>query len=163
MGILEKWRITDLEVTGEMLAAWSVEKEIESQVNRLVAEARVCIAMQAIPRRLGAEATPKELARDKQLARRICHVMMRNAALWYNAELRLAARLVKRAHELGPVDKRMGAQRVWTAWDSTHHTQVEFERSRVATFALAAGERQFGNRAAHLLTKEQEETEYAFR
>jgi hypothetical protein len=149
MPLLERYVARNITVSAGELASWSTGLVEAEQQARLSREAT------AWPRRLGQDASAAELARDKKLARRMRHAFLRVLDEW-GGDTEMQA---------GPQDelRRAAAVMQWDAYVQNHQRQLEALRAGVATYAHAAGERKWGNRAVHLFTMELEAVRYASR
>jgi len=124
------------------------------QIERLVYALAVAGIAGAIPRRLGGDATPEELAIDKKRARRVCHVLSQSLKQW-----------TKKIPKL-PIDNSIrneGATIIWPEWRDAHLATVAGERRIVATFAVQREDEKWGKAAIVRLDNEYGWMNYALR
>lgn len=101
-----------------------------------------------IPRRLGGDATPDQLAADKKYLRKCLHVVNTAIKNWCRItgdepDQELSGR--------GDV-KTAGAQLVVSGWLRTQIDLAETRRGRLVTQAIQTGNRKFANQAASYLS-----------
>jgi hypothetical protein len=116
----------------------------------------MAIVSEAIPRRLGAEASRGMLALDKRIARKIANMYR---TLWASMDgeppawSSKAERLALAADAEQPV-RRMGATVRWPTWIRETADASAIRRAQAAALALAVGRPRWGTRRVRLLTSE---------
>lgn len=129
--------------------------ELEAaQIDRLRRSLSVIIICGSIPRRLGGDATPEELALDKKRARRVAHALNQSLKGW-----------TKKKTEL-PADDQIrqeGAQIIWETWGEAHLADLGTHLRILATWAVTHGEEAWGKSAVVKLENEINWLSYALR
>lgn len=124
------------------------------QVERIKRALSVILVCGSIPRRLGGDATPEELALDKKRARRTAHALKQSLHSWR-----------KRPGEL-PIDDQVrteGAQMKWEPWGEAHTMTLNNQLRVVSTYAITSGEEDWGKSAVVRLENEVNWISYALR
>lgn len=120
-----------------------------------------------IPRRLGGDMDRAALARDKRLSRRLHHVGMRVYDVWARGADGVEELLDLKPSDLGPKERkevlREGANVDWEKWKVDALVHVAQRRRLAASFAVAVGDRPWGNRAVHRYGLEIDWVKYAWR
>lgn len=104
------------------------------------------------PRRLGAEATRAELARDKKISRRLQHLTYQLLLAWDEA-----------AAEPDDSLRPAAAQVDWEAWRAERTAWLVARRTYLASWAVSIDDVRLGNRLAYLITREIDGLALAFR
>lgn len=102
-----------------------------------------------IPRRLGGDATAKELSIDKKTCRKVAHTASSLASLWGPVKIEDQELLKKMAPQ--------AAQVRWVPWLEEHIVYLSSQRAYIATWAIKFGHRSEGNSFIHRLNLEEEE------
>lgn len=139
-----------------LIAEFDTDRVRDEEVARLIRGGTVAALAAAIPRRLGQDASPAELARDKKLARRMASVCSRVGREWIDGRFP--------TYKQPDAEMRAAAAQVdWGEWAEETSEHLERRRTYVATLCKATGQRQFGNRAMHLYQMELDALAYALR
>lgn len=120
---LMQWHDPGLTVNEEDTADSLVQEERQ----RLAKMLAVAEAAQTVPRRLGADATPDELAADKRRSRRIAHVARQCATAW--------GKIVSITGDVS----REAAQVNWSQWWETHKTWLINRIKYIVAWAQKTG------------------------
>jgi hypothetical protein len=127
-------------------------REDQSELRLLVA---MCAHAQAMPRRLGADATSDELAMDKKTAKRLAHCFRQSLQAWEGKEGAKGAR--------GKEARRLAAT---VRWDRLAEDRRQYLLSRFApyaTLALDTDQKRWGYHILTLLNTELGWIDYAMR
>lgn len=117
---LAQWYDPDLSVP----EAESVEAITRAEIERLVKLLAITVAVAAIPRRLGADASQQDLALDKRRAKRIGHVAGQLLSAWAG----------KAKLPPPPEVNREAAIVDWKAWWEEHRTWLLNRQRYIATW-----------------------------
>lgn len=127
-----------------------LERRQRDRLNRALAT--VLITSQ-IPRRLGSDASPEELAMDKKRSRRVAHALRQSLLSWQKKiELQVDDEI-----------RRDGAQLNWDKWSTKFLTDLRLQMSCVATWAVAKEDEDWGKSALVRLKNEENWLTYALR
>jgi hypothetical protein len=128
------------------------ESILRAEQQRLLHMYSVALAARAIPRRVGADATPAETSEDKRICRRIMWVASQSTAAW-------GGKLT------GMKDvSREAAQVNWARWWSDHQTWLSARMRYIATWAIANPQHERWAKSALVkLANEMKWLEYSFR
>lgn len=140
-------------LTPALLDVWTVAAETEAKLGYLADDLKALTWAVGIPRRLGRAAKGDALAQDKKRLKAGAHLLRGliegwavHCPGWDLGSLDLDA---------VPLDlQQRGAQLVWEEWVTGRVELATWDRSRMVTVALQAGERRWANAAANLLTRE---------
>lgn len=143
----------DFSLTPALLAVWTVAAETEAKLGYLVDDFKALTWAAAIPRRLGGAAKGDALALDKKRLKAGAHLLRGLIDGWA---------VHRPGWDFGSLDldavplelRQRGAQLDWSAWVELGIDRATWDRSRVVTIGLQAGERRWANAAANLLTRE---------
>lgn len=122
-----------------------------AEARRLQKLADIAAGAVAIPRRLGGEATGRELAHDKRKGRRILHIARRLES-WWDAPV----------SEDRPATSRDSAQIVWDEWWSDHKEWLDRRITWIATWGVKHNNRSAANKYVSLLRRERQYLERVF-
>lgn len=129
----------------------SISKAEQERVGKMLS---VAVTAQTIPRRLGADATPDELAADKLRARRVAHVAGQLVKAWGGAELNGG----------GADSKREAATVDWSRWMDEHRAWALARQTYIATWCVKqGGDERWAKSAITKLTNEVNWLEHALR
>lgn len=123
------------------------------QVERLKRSLAVVLITGSIPRRLGGDAMPEELALDKKRARRVAHALKQALSGW------------AKRYDL-PLDdsiRQEGAQMNWESWQPAFLADLSTQVRCVATWAMKNDEEDWGKSAVVRLENERNWITYALR
>lgn len=148
MSYLEQFLDTGIEIDPE----FDPQKEAERIWDRLAFEAAYSDLAQAHKRRLGQDATPRELARDKTYAKRNMHgcISLLRAHGLSDGD-------VSRRIEVYSTDseaRRVAAQIDWLQQLDSKVIQIRNQQRRIATHCLKNGQIKEGNRLVQRLENE---------
>ena len=127
-------------------------KEDQAELQVLVA---LCDYALAMPRRLGADATSAELAKDKKTAKRLGHCFRKSLEAWGGKEVSRGARKAE-ARQLAAVAR----------WDRVAEDRRQYLLSRFApyaTLAIDTNQKSWGYHILNLLNVELGWIDYAIR
>lgn len=122
---------------------WTLEGFREERRQRVSEVRAMALAAERIPRRLGGDATPAELALDKRRARRVAWAMTTAYRAWGGDPGELPAP--------DPAARSAGATVDWERFGEEWSRETDRARAVVAVQAVASGVRGEGNRAIHRL------------
>lgn len=126
----------------------------KQEVERILRRLSIVTLAEAIPRRLGADAGPRELADDKQRARRVRYALEKSLGSW------------DRRHSRLPLDDEIrlnAVHLIWEAWGPSHLTEILGSMRFVATYAVRFDDVKWSNQALHRLDNEHRWVDYALR
>jgi len=130
------------------------ESLVSREVERIQTALTVVGVVGSIPRRLGGEATDKELAIDKRRARRVDHALRQSFSSWSKREPKI---------QVTAEIQREGIQLEWDEFIMEHMTQVMTELPLLATWAILNEETRWGRSAVVYLENEIRWITYAMR
>lgn len=127
---------------------WTATGQAEEEMDRLAYGINVAASAVAVPRRLGPDATPEELAADKKLAKGILHRLRELLRLWQDLATVDAA-------EAEPDEDAAaeGARVDWEEWSEDWTADLIQRRGEVAA-STVEDEPELGNRLCHLYDRE---------
>lgn len=139
---LEQWFDGALEVNED----FSWDQLIDEQIERLFRQGATSLLIAGMKRRLGGEATPVELRKDKKLARKVFHRSVALLRQWssekesYNyADVEEYANT--HASDLQP----LAAQLDWKDFFSNHRREMNDALRICATHAIKTGNQEYAN------------------
>jgi hypothetical protein len=135
----------DLDVPPGITAARVTEEEVE----RLTRMTAVAVLAAAIPRRVGADATPEELALDKKRARRVRHALEQCLQGWAGELPALPVNDVLRTE---------AAKINWEQWWAEHQVWLDGRVKLVVTWCYKTGADERWTKSA--VVKYQNETKW---
>src|SRR4051812_18834724 len=124
---LERWFDGQLELP----EGFNLTDFEQSQIERLQKQDVMALAAKAVPRGLGGDASPEELARDKEICKKL-YTRTASAARNWNASV--TDRLSEGVEE-GEI-RRQGVQVVWKDWLAEYAAHMQRLLSCVATYAV---------------------------
>lgn len=143
---------------------WSAETIIVEEIERLVETEFLATEAADMPRRLGKDATPRQLSADKKVSRSMAHAARMSLRAWATE---IATVPTKGSGKSTIVQARQEAIRVEAArvnwqWFVDDAVSVMMLRCRlVASWAIDNGNRSFGNRAISRYLSEISHMQYA--
>lgn len=150
---LERWFDAQLELPEGFNFA-DFEQE---QIERLQKQSLMALAAKAVPRRLGGDASPAELAQDKEICKKL-YTRTASAARNWKASVPTDATLLDAQGDEGSGEEmevvRQGVQVVWKDWLAEYVAHMQRFLSCVATHAVKEDEIKFGNQICNRLLNE---------
>lgn len=135
---------------------WVPTDHVRGEALALCAHVQVLRVAAAMPRRLGAQASRQQLARDKRVARRCTHVVEQFARAWGATTVQV---------DKPPTEEQrvQGAQLDLATWHADRCAHVRTQRAYVATVCVRLGLRQAGNVQVQRYTLELRQLGWAVR
>jgi len=140
----------------EIEAGESAKKITEEEVERLLRLNAIAAAAGHIPRRIGEDASSRDLALDKKRCRRIAHVTLQLASSWSGKD----PRLLKKEHDV----LQEAAVMNWLTWWQSHQIWLLNRRKYIVTWSSRQpGQEKWCKSAIVKLNNETQWLEYALR
>lgn len=110
--------------------AWRESREVRRQVDRLAVGITKCVGALAVPRRLGEDASQRDLADDKRLARKYANILIANRERWDPEAPLIGA-------DADPAVLAEGSRIDWVEWEEDWLADLEQQAGRLAATGLA--------------------------
>lgn len=124
------------------------------QIDRLASATAVVFAAGSLSRRIGGDASSRDLAIDKKRSKRVGHALRQSILAWTNRPPRIL---------VDDETRIKGAQLDWQQFYAEHVTQVNSALVLLATWAIRNGEHRWGRSAVVALENELRWVRYALR
>jgi hypothetical protein len=125
------------------------------EVDRIERAFSIVVYAGSIPRRLGQEAEPDELALDKKRAKRVAHALIQSSRGW---QTRGEPKMLTDENI-----RLLGVHLNWEAFGPAHMTTVKERLRVVATYAIKQDDLRWGRSAVTRLENELKWVSYALR
>lgn len=143
----------EAEVSPQKLAKWNAQAEFATKRDACLKSLQLCLAAKAIPRRLGAKATPDQLASDKKFWKQAIFLYHRLSENWEVLSGSGADWEI-------PIDRKVNSRAMAVdvgEWVETQTAAGMQDRTVVVTRLAQRNEQKLANAAAHLYTLEVDE------
>lgn len=139
----------------ELSMTAATTKELEAaQLDRLKRSLQVVVYAGSIPRRLGGEASDRELAIDRKRARRVGHALKQSIGGWSKKQVKLQDNNELRIE---------GAQLIWPDWFEAYLVRLDNEVKLVVSWAIRNDQQRWGRSAVVKFENELNWITYAMR